>query len=132
MPATTRLLVVDDEPVICQACQRVLAREGFEVESTTDPRQGLDWAAARDYRAVLLDIKMPGIDGIQFLGRLRAAKPDLPVLIITGYPSVADAAEAVRLGAAEYVVKPFSPEELVRAVQQMLDRAEGGRERENP
>ncbi len=120
MSSKPTLLVVDDEQVICQACQRIFARQGYEVEVSTDSPQGLAWATERDYGAILLDIKMPRMDGIEFLEKLRAKNPDVPVLIMTGYPSVPNAAAAIRLGAADYVTKPFTPEEITRAVQRVI------------
>ena len=91
-----RLLVVDDEEVVCQACRRIFSRQGFQVETHTDARQGLMHATENDYAIILLDIKMPYMDGIQFLERLRQKKPNVPVLIITGYPSIPNAAAAMR------------------------------------
>jgi DNA-binding response OmpR family regulator len=73
-----------------------------------------------DYAIVLLDIKMPNMDGIEFLERLREKKPDLPVLIITGDPSIPNAAAVMRLGACDYVTKPFTVEEVTWAVQRVL------------
>lgn len=115
-----KLLVVDDEEVVCQACRRIFSRQGFQVETNTDARQGLMLATATDYTIILLDIKMPNMDGIQFLECLREKKPDVPVLIITGYPSVPNAAAAMRLGASDYVTKPFTAEEVTWAVQRVL------------
>ena len=114
------LLVVDDEEVICQACRRIFSRQGFKVDTNTDARQGLSWAAEKEYEIILLDIKMPSMDGIQFLEELRQAKLDVPVLIITGYPSIPNAAAAMRLGACDYVTKPFTTEEITSAVQRVL------------
>jgi DNA-binding response OmpR family regulator len=121
MSENPKLLVVDDEEVICQACRRIFSRQGFDVEVNTDARVGLGWATERDYGAILLDIKMPQMDGIQFLEKLREQKPDIPVLIMTGYPSIPNAAAAIRLGAADYVTKPFTPEEITRAVHRVID-----------
>ena len=115
-----KLLVVDDEEVVCQACRRIFSRQGFQVETYTDPRHGLANATANDYAIILLDIKMPNMDGIQFLERLREKKPDVPVLIITGYPSIPNAAAAMRLGACDYVTKPFTSEEIMWAMQRVL------------
>jgi len=126
-----RLLVVDDEPVICQACQRVFSRQGFQVEETTDAREGLSRATEGEYSAVLLDIKMPEMDGIEFLEELRKTKPDLPVMIMTGYPSVPNAAASVRLGAADYITKPFTPEGITQTVRRVL-AARRPQEREAP
>ncbi len=120
MAESSRLLVVDDEEVVCQACRRIFSRQGFQVETNVDAREGLSLATQKDYKIILLDIKMPNMDGIQFLERLREKKPDVPVLIITGYPSIPNAAAAMRLGASDYVTKPFTSEEITRAVQRVL------------
>ncbi|MGA2031721.1 MAG: response regulator [Thermoguttaceae bacterium] len=114
------LLVVDDEEVVCLACRRIFSRQGFQVEARTDARQGLALATDKDYTIILLDIKMPNMNGIEFLERLREKKPDVPVLIITGYPSIPNAAAAMRLGACDYVTKPFTSEEITWAVQRVL------------
>ncbi len=124
MPDKPRLLVVDDDPVICHACRRIFSDQGFEVEESTDAREGLKRATEEDYAGILLDIKMPGIDGIQFLEELRKHKPALPVLIMTGYPSLSTAAAAVELGASGYITKPFTPAKIRRSVQEMLSRSE--------
>jgi DNA-binding NtrC family response regulator len=116
-----KLLVVDDEEVVCQACRRIFSRQGFQVDTCTDPRQGIVKATENDYAIILLDIKMPYMDGIQFLERLREKKPDVPVLIITGYPSIPNAAAAMRLGACDYVTKPFTSEEVTWAMQRVLN-----------
>jgi DNA-binding response OmpR family regulator len=123
MAGQRSLLVVDDEPVVCESCVRVFEREGFRVDSSTDPKQGLVLASENDYAAVLLDIKMPDMDGVEFLERLRQARPELPVVMITGYASVASAAESMRLGAADYVPKPFTPKEISRAVLRLTGGA---------
>jgi DNA-binding response OmpR family regulator len=131
MSSERKLLVVDDELVICQACRRIFSQQGFRVEESTDAREGLKRATENDYAVILLDIKMPHLDGIQFLEQLREKKPDMPVLIMTGYPSVPNAAAAVRLGASDYITKPFTPELITQSVQRILartgisERAEG-------
>lgn len=126
-----RLLVVDDEELICQACVRILAPRGFDIDCTVDPVEGLCWAVENDYGAILLDVKMAALDGIQFLWSLRRARHDVPVILITGYPNMHDAASALRLGAVDYLTKPFSPEQVVCAVHRALGRqlANGQRHR---
>jgi len=115
-----RLLVVDDEEAICEGCRRIFTRQGFAVEKSSDAQAGLNMAQENDYAAVLLDIKMPTMTGIEFLEQLRTRKPDIPVILMTGYPSVPNAISAIRLGAAGYVTKPFTPEEISQAVQKHL------------
>lgn len=115
-----RLLVVDDEETICEGCRRIFTRQGFAVEKCSDANQGLSLAENNDYSAILLDIKMPTMDGIAFLEALRKRKADVPVVLMTGYPSIPNAASAIRLGASDYVTKPFTPEEISQAVHRLL------------
>jgi DNA-binding response OmpR family regulator len=117
-----KLLVVDDEEAICEGCRRIFSRQGFQVERTNVATEGLAWASQRNYAAVLLDIKMPDMDGIQFLEQIRSAKPNMPVILMTGYPSVPNAVSAVRLGASGYVTKPFTPEEISEALYKHVGR----------
>ncbi len=126
MSENLRLLVVDDEEVVCQACRRIFAPRGFQVDGSCDAGEGLSLATEKDYAAILLDFKMPVMDGVQFLEELRRTKPHVPVVFITGYPSISSAAAAMRLGAADYVTKPFSPEEITQAVERLLRRRPAG------
>jgi CheY-like chemotaxis protein/glycine cleavage system H lipoate-binding protein len=120
MLADPTLLVVDDEEVICQGCHRVLSRQGYHVETSREAREGLTLASQKHYDAILLDISMPSMDGIEFLEHLRKRKPDVPVIFITGHPSIPNATSAVRLGAADYITKPFTPEEITESVQRLV------------
>ncbi|OHB66021.1 MAG: hypothetical protein A2V70_13305 [Planctomycetes bacterium RBG_13_63_9] len=118
---TPTLLVVDDEGDVCRACRRILRQAGFRVHVSRDARIGLGRAIAEDYSAVLLDVQMPEMDGFQFLELLHNEKQDLPVVIMTGYPSIPTAVSAVRLGASGYITKPFTPEQITQSVRRMLD-----------
>ena len=86
MDTRPTVLVVDDEEVVCNSCDRILSDEGFLVETSADARRGLELAEANDYAVVLLDIRMKEMDGLEYLKRLRSKKPDIPVIMITGYP----------------------------------------------
>lgn len=124
MAEQPRLLVVDDEEAICEGCRRIFTRQGFHVSKSNQPDEGLRRATAEDYAAILLDIKMPEMSGLDFLSRLRTAHCDTPVILMTGYPSVPTAISAVQLGAAGYVMKPFTPEEITQAVYSFLPKDE--------
>ena len=116
MAATPRVLVVDDEPVINESCRRVLADEGYEVDTTESGREGLDRAARQHFDLVITDLRMPDLDGMELVRSLRRQRPNTAVVIITGYGTVPSAVEAMRLGVAEYIEKPFTPDELAQAV----------------
>jgi DNA-binding response OmpR family regulator len=118
-----RLLVVDDEEAIGEGCRRIFTRLGYDVEKTSDARVGLQLAEKNEYAAILLDIKMPNMTGIEFLEQLRVKRPQVPVIFMTGYPSVPNTIAAIRLGAAGYVTKPFTPEEIAAAVQKHVSGA---------
>jgi CheY-like chemotaxis protein/glycine cleavage system H lipoate-binding protein len=122
---TTNLLVVDDEKVVCDSCSRILGGRGFSVETSTDPRKGLQLASEKDYAAVLLDLKMPAMDGLEFLKELRKKHKDARVMIITGYSTTENAAACMRLGAVDFIPKPFSPDELLEAVGRLIPIPEG-------
>ena len=116
------LLVVDDEQVYCDGCERIFSRQGFRVEGSNDAVEALDLAKVNDYSAIILDVKMPNMDGIRFLEHLRAMRPETPVILMTGYPSIQNAASAIRLGASDYVTKPFTPEQITSAVRGLLNK----------
>jgi DNA-binding response OmpR family regulator len=120
MSAAPKLLVVDDERVVCESCSRIFREEGFEVDTINDSTEGLTKASADDYAAILLDIMLPGMDGLEFLERLRQRNQSVPVIIITGYSSIPSASAAMRLGASDYIPKPFSPDEILQAVRRLV------------
>jgi DNA-binding NtrC family response regulator len=115
-----KALVIDDEQIVLESVSALLTDEGFEVDVSLDGRQGLDWAIERNYDVVLTDIRMPDIGGMKVLRDIKRINPTLPVIMITGYASVESAVQAMKLGAAEYIEKPFEPEQLLDAVSRAL------------
>ena len=124
MVAPPRILVVDDEPVVNESCRRVLADEGYEVDTTESGRDGLDRASARHFDLVITDLKMPDLDGMELVRELRRQRPDTAVVVITGYGTVPSAIEAMRLGVCDYIEKPFTPRQLADAVHRAVAAAE--------
>ncbi len=125
-----RILVIDDEPVVGLSCARILAPAGYEAITRQNPAEGLATALEGEFDLILLDIVMPEMDGLEILRRLRAAGSTAEVVIITGYASVQTAVQAMKQGAADYVSKPFTPEELLVVVEKTLERSALARENE--
>ena len=119
-----RILIIDDEPSIGSGCKRVLEKENFEAQYQQDGRSGLKEALTGEYDLVLLDLMLPGIEGMEILKALKTKKIPSEVIIITGYATVQTAVEAIRLGAADYISKPFSPDELIIHVNNVLRQAD--------
>jgi len=115
-----RLLVVDDDPAIVRLLRAIFVREGFEVLTAADGEAGLVEAAAGDPQIVIVDLELPGMDGTQVLERLKESNPGLPVVMLTGRDDAKTAVRAMRLGAADYVTKPFDPDEISLVVGRVL------------
>lgn len=116
MVAAQRILVVDDEPTVTRGCSRVLGDAGYQVDTAATGREGLDLAIARRFDLVLTDLRLPDLDGMELVRLLRSKRPEVNVIVITGYGSVPSAVEAMKLGVAEYVEKPFTPQEITDAI----------------
>jgi DNA-binding response OmpR family regulator len=120
----TRILVVEDDPNVAEVVSRYLVREGFEVEVVGDGRVAVDRALADPPDLVVLDLMLPGLDGLQVCRRLRALAP-VPVIMLTARGDESDRVIGLELGADDYVAKPFSPKELTARVRAVLRRARG-------
>ncbi len=118
------ILVIDDEPVVCESCQRILSKEDFKVDTNTNPKEAYNQALLHNYDLVLLDLMMDEMDGIELLTALREEKPNLPVIIITGYPTKKSKQEATDLGVSDYIIKPFMPGELLDPVTHIIEHTE--------
>ena len=115
-----RILVVDDEPVVVRGCERILGRAGYEVESAASGQEGIRRAAKGTFDLVMADLKLPDLDGMELVRILRIERPEVAIVIITGYSSVRSAAEAVRLGVSDYIEKPFTPDQITDAIGRAL------------
>lgn len=118
-------MVVDDDPNLGEVVARYLQKEGYEVEVATDGRTGLERALATLPDLVVLDLMLPGLDGLEVFRRLRRVAP-IPVVMLTARGSEEDRVAGLELGADDYVAKPFSPRELTARVKAVLRRAGGG------
>jgi len=118
------ILIVDDDPRITDLLRRVLAYEGYSVASAASCGEALNRSLERPPDLVVLDIMLPGLDGLEVAQRLRAAGDNVPILMLTARDTVADRVKGLETGADDYLVKPFAPEELVARVKALLRRSQ--------
>jgi DNA-binding NtrC family response regulator len=117
-----RILAVDDEAVVVHSIRKSLSRRGFHVDEAFTAYAALARIQSVPYDLVLLDMRMPDVNGLDLLPKIKRQRPDLPVVIVTGYASIDTAVEAIQRGAADYVPKPFTPEELYKVANRALQR----------
>ncbi len=118
-----RVLVVDDDPAILRALRRGLRVEGFDVDVTTSGREALELVHRAAPDAVVLDVSMPGLSGIEVCERLRSGRSEVPVLMLSAMDEVTDRVAGLAAGADDYVVKPFELREVVLRLRALLRRA---------
>ncbi|BFU43177.1 response regulator transcription factor [Krasilnikovia sp. MM14-A1004] len=118
-----RILVVDDDAAVRDSLARTLRFEGYEIDTATDGREALDAVGAREPDAMILDVSMPNLDGLQACRQLRASGMLLPVLMLTARDSVGDRVAGLDAGADDYLVKPFALQELLARLRALLRRS---------
>ena len=122
MRRTGSVLVIDDEEIMREILETLLTREGYDVRLAASGAEGLELAKSRTFDAAIVDVMMPGIDGITTLEELKKIDDDLPVLMITAFASVETAISAMKRGAFDYITKPFKNDEVLLVVRNALER----------
>ncbi|MEE9437266.1 MAG: response regulator, partial [Candidatus Adiutricales bacterium] len=116
-----KILLIDDEQIVRDSVERVLTKVGYEVALAADGPAGLKKIDREKFSLVLLDLRLPGNDGLAVLRKIKEKRPELQVVIISGYGTVKSAVEAMKLGAKDFLSKPFTPNELRRIVKSSLE-----------
>ena len=117
-----KILIIDDDKTILDSCSQVLIQEGYQIEMAEDGDTGLQNAKTEKPDLVLVDLKMPGKDGMEVLKELRTFDPNCVAIVITGYGTIESAVEAMKSGAFDFLPKPFTPDELRIIVRRGLER----------
>ncbi len=115
-----KILVVDDDAMVIQSCRRILEEGGLLVQTAPDVDSGIAYLAKEPFDLVLTDIKMPGRDGFEMIEHVKTTQPSLPVLMMTGYLTPETIDRGMQLGADQFIAKPFTPQELMTAVENQL------------
>lgn len=122
MSENARILVIDNEPVVCRNCFKILTEFGYEVEILQSSRAGLERVKEDLVDIVIVDLKMPGLDGLELLRLIKEINPEIIVIMITGYSTIESAVEAIKLEAFDYIPKPFTPDELSIRLKKVLEK----------
>src|SRR3982750_2139471 len=118
----TNILIIDDEKSIRKTLSEILSFEGYKIEEAGDGEEGLKKFTEKTYDVVLCDIKMPKLDGIEFLDKAKLANADVPVIMISGHGNIDTAVEAVKKGAFDYISKPPDLNRLLITLRNATDR----------
>lgn len=114
------VLVIDDEAAVNNNIRKILAKKGYSVDQAMNKEEALQKIEAKAYRLALLDLKIPGVQGLELLEAIREKSPETLVIIITGYASIETAVESARLGAVDYLPKPFTPDEIRKVTENVI------------
>jgi DNA-binding NtrC family response regulator len=121
-----RILVVDDDAVVLASCRRILGAEGHQVTSSSSVREALEILERQEFDLLLVDVIMPEYDGIQLIGKVRQNRATMPILVMSGYPTPETISSGLRMGATHFIAKPFTPQELIAAVNKAAEPSPEG------
>jgi DNA-binding NtrC family response regulator len=122
MGETARILIVDDDQGVRKVLTTILEDEGYTVESVGTAKKAIERARRKCYNLALIDIRLPDIEGIELLTKMRETTPKMRKVIITGYPTLQNAVEAVNRGADAYILKPFDMRNVLRTIEEELKK----------
>ena len=127
-----KVLIIDDEEIVHASVGRILSRAGYQTEAVFSAQAGLDLLAESAFSLVITDLMMPLMNGIELLQTIRKREHKVPVIMITGYPTISTALQAMRLGAMDYLAKPFTRKELLSPVKRALRQSAEEEPEEGP
>jgi CheY-like chemotaxis protein len=117
-----KILILDDDPVVNLSCKRILGAEGYSISTVERGEDALNKLTKEEFDLFISDVMLPDISGMEVLKEARVIKPQTDVVIITGYPRLEDAKEASRLGAQQYLEKPFTPDFMINVAKKVFDK----------
>lgn len=117
-----KILVVDDDAIVVKSCKRILEAEGFEISAVSSADQALEAIKKYDFDLLLIDVKMPKHDGFFLMREIKKEVPEMPVIIMSGYPTPETIAQVLKSGAVQFVPKPFRPDELIKTVHHVIQK----------
>ncbi|MBW1673656.1 MAG: response regulator [Deltaproteobacteria bacterium] len=117
-----KILVIDDEPVILNSCRKVLEQDGFDVYLVPSADEALKAMKKEVFDLLLVDVKMPKHDGIYLMQKVKEKWPDVPIIVMSGYPTPDTITDGAKMGADAFIAKPFTPDELLETIRQVIQK----------
>lgn len=117
-----KILVVDDDPIVLDSCKLVLEAEGFDIRSVPSADKALETMENDDFDLLLVDVKMPEHDGMYLMQEIKKRWRQIPIVVMSGYPTPETIADGVKMGADRFIAKPFTPDELLEIVHQVVQK----------
>jgi DNA-binding NtrC family response regulator len=124
MGEAARILIIDDDENIRKVLKTILEDEGYTVDTVGTAKKGIEQSEKAFYNLALIDVRLPDMEGIDLLSKLRSTKPKMRKIIVTGYPTLQNAISAVNKGADAYVMKPFEVEKILQTIEEQLKKQE--------
>jgi DNA-binding response OmpR family regulator len=119
-----KILVIDDEPVVLNSCRKVLEEDGFDVYLVPSADEALKAMKKEGFDLLLVDVKMPKHDGIYLMQKVKEKWPDVPIIVMSGYPTPDTITDGAKMGAEAFIAKPFTPDELLESIRQVIQKEE--------
>jgi len=127
-----KILVVDDEPVVLNSCRKVLEEDGFDVRLVPSADKALKVIKDEGFDLLLVDVKMPKHDGIYLMQKVKEQWPDIPIIAMSGYPTPDTITDGAKMGAVAFIAKPFTPDELIKELRQVIQKEKHHEKTESP
>jgi DNA-binding NtrC family response regulator len=127
-----KILVVDDEDIVLESCQAVFELHGFEAQFAPSADKALEVMKNNGFDLLLIDVKMPKKDGMYLMRKIKEQWPDIPIIVMSGYYTTETIQEAMRMGAATFIAKPFEPDELMETIRKVIAKEERHGKEEGP
>jgi len=115
-----KILVVDDDAIVIKSCKRILEAEGLEVSTVPSADEALEMIKKYEFDLLLIDVKMPRHDGMFLMREILKVIPDMPIVVMSGYPTPETVSDVLKLGATQFIPKPFRPDELIKTIRPVL------------
>ncbi len=117
-----KILVVDDDAIVIKSCKRILEAEGLEVSTVPSADEALEMIKKYEFDLLLIDVKMPRHDGMFLMREILKVIPDMPIVVMSGYPTPETVSDVLKLGATQFIPKPFRPDELIKTIRPVLQK----------